>query len=168
MTPDPEFVSAAGLDELLIHRFLGSEIYHIEVAEWNLYNQEAGNMNFWIRLVCDTAIKQFDDTAYTLTIPCWELNLKGQAFVLEEGFEATIPEGYDGSKGGFIANFCALDLEESDNNTVRIVKKQGDKLLLKLYGEVKDLNFYDGSKPKSKLVAETWFTRNKEGRSEMV
>ena len=156
------------LEELLVNRFLGLEVYHIETAEWNLYrDDEDGRMNLWVSIDCDRAIKQFEDTEYTNTIPNWEINLIEPEIVIAEGFEGTVPEGYDESRGGWITNFYAGSHDGSDKNTVQILKKDGDRLLIRLTGEIVDPNFYDDSKPRSKLLVETWFTKNPDGSRSM-
>jgi hypothetical protein len=168
MTAKPETNAKPALEELWVNRFLGLEIYHIETAEWNLYrDEEDGRMNLWVKLDCDKAIKQFEDTEYTNTIPNWEINLVEPEIVISEGFEAAVPEGYDESRGGWITNFYACSHDGSDKNTIQILKEEGDKLLIRLTGEIVDPNFYDDSKPRSKLLVETWFTKNTEGGRSM-
>ena len=156
------------IDELWVNRFLGLEIYHIESAEWNLYrDEEDGRINLWIHLDCDKAISQFEDTDYTNTIPSWELNLLEQEIEVIKGFEANIPEGYDESRGGWITNFYAGSHDGSDKNTIRVLEVEGERILLRLTGEIVDPNFYDDSKPRSSLLVETWFSRNKDGGRSM-
>jgi hypothetical protein len=151
-------------EELWIQRFLGPEVYHIESAEWNLYrDEEDGRMNLWISVVCDRAIRQFDDTAYTNTIPGWELNLVEPHIDLREGLNAYIPSGYYERRRGWITNFYACSHDGSDKNRIIVKKRDGDRLFLRLTGVVVDPNFYDGSKPKSHLTVETWFTKTEEG-----
>ncbi len=164
MTSELKSTAKPALEELWINRFLGLEIYHIETAEWNLYHDdEDGRMNLWVMLDCDRAIKQFKDTEYTNTIPNWEINLIESEIMVAEGFEDTVPEGYDEGRGGWIAKFYAGSHDGIDKNTVKILRVDGDKLLLRLTGEIVDPNFYDDSKPRSNLLVETWFTRNAKG-----
>ena len=166
---DPLAVDAKpGLEELWVNRFLGLEVYHIETAEWHLYkDEEDGRMNLWIKLDCDKAIKQFEDTKYTDTIPSWEVNLIEPEIGIIEGFKAVVPEGYDESRGGWITNFYAGSHDGSDKNTIRILERDGDRLLIRLTGEIVDPNFYDDSKPKSQLLVEAWFTMNADGGRSM-
>lgn len=124
-------------------------------------------MNLWVSLECDKAIKQFEDTEYTNTIPNWELNLVESEIELAEGFEANIPNGYDDGRGGWVTNFYAGSHDGSDKNTIKVIKRDGDRLLLRLTGEIVDPNFYGNSKPRSKLLVETWFTKNDEGKRSM-
>lgn len=156
------------LEELWVNRFLGLEIYHIETAEWNLYENESDDrMNLWLRLDCDKAVKQFEDTKYTITVPNWEINLIEPKIDLAAGFEAVVPESYDESREGWITNFYAKCHEGSEKNTIRVVKSDGDRLLIRLTGETIDPNFCDGSKPRSSLLVETWFTKNNQGHRSM-
>jgi hypothetical protein len=155
-------------EELWIQRFLGSEVYHIKSAEWNLYrDKEDGRMNLWISVVCDRAIRPFEDTAYTDTIPSWELNSIEEDIVLREGLNTSIPSGYDESRRGWITSFYAGSHDGSDKNRISVIKCDGDRLFLRLTGLVVDPNFYDDSKPKAQITVETWFARNEEGARSM-
>lgn len=152
------------LEELWVNRFLGLEIYHLESASWHLYrDEEDGRMNLWLHLRCDKAVKQFDDTAYTNTIPWWKLNVVEPQIQIAEGYEARVPSGYDEGRGGWLTNFYAGSHEASDNNMLRVLQVDGDRLLIRLTGEIIDPSFYDDSKPRAKLALETWFTKDAQG-----
>ena len=160
-----------GPQELWMQRFKGLEIYTIETARWNLYrDDEDGRMNLWIYVECGKAKKQFEDTEYVGGEPHWELNLVQDTLAeetLTAGFEATIPEGYDESRGGWVTNFYFVQHAGSDKNTLEVLEVDGDRMRIRLTGEIVDVNFYDDSKPRSKLLVETWFTRDAAGRRSM-
>ena len=157
-----------GPDELWINRFLGLEIYRIDIAKWNLYrDKEDGRMNFWIYLKSRTPIKQFEDTEYTIMQPSWELNLVEPSVEIAEGFVASIPTSYDEQRGGWITNFYSGSHGGSEENTIKVLQRDGDRLLIRLTGEIVDPNFYDDSKPRSQLLVETWFTLDPEGSRSM-
>jgi len=157
--------------ELHMERFNGLEIYEIEEARWNLYHdEEDGKMNLWLSVACGEAIKQFDDTEEIGGEPQWELNLvepKLTEAALVPGFRAAIPDGHDESRGGCVTNFYFAEHDGSDKNTIDIIKTEGSKLLIRLTGEIVDVNYYDDSKSRSKLLVETWFDRDPDGRRSM-
>jgi hypothetical protein len=160
------------LEELWIERFLGSEVYHIKSAEWNLYrDEEDGRMNLWVSLVCDRAIRQLEDSATTSKLLTWELNLIEREIVLREGLKARIPSGYDESRRGWITNFYEGSHDGSDKNRIFVIKCDGDRLFLRLTGVVDDPK-WDEQKSrlhirKSHLAVETWFTKNQAGARSM-
>jgi hypothetical protein len=156
---------------LAFERFNGFESYPIELAEWNIYKDEQnGMMNLWISLVAGAGIIQHEDTASLNANPNWELNLV-EADLSEDsirsGFIATIPECYDESCGGWITNFYFCSHEGTDHNTIEIIEVDGDRVRFRLAGETIDVNYYDGSKPPTKLSVDVWFDRNRDGKRSM-
>lgn len=157
--------------ELRMDRFNGRETYRITWARWNLYEDEsAGWMNLWLEVWCGEAIAQAEDTAYLGGSPSWELNFIGEELsdlALVPGFRQEIPRGYDKTREGWITNFHFCEHDGSDANTLAVLDRDGDRLLLRLTGEVIDVNYYDDSKPRSKLLVETWFEKYPDGRRSM-
>lgn len=149
---------------LHMQRFKGLEIYEIESARWNLYqDQNPAAINLCICVDCSKAIQQFEDTEYVGGAPAWELNLVEP--VLDEtslvtGFSADIPQSFDDSRGGWITHFYFSRYEGSEKNRIEILARDGDRLLLRLTGEIIDVNHYDDSKPRSQVTVQTWFVRD--------
>ena len=160
----PSSQQSAATDELHMQRFKGLEVYRIDSARWNLYrDDDPKGMNLCVRVECSKAIKQFEDTQYVGGEPHWELNLFQPVLEdssLKAGFEATIPASYDESRGGWITNFYFTSHEGSEKNRIEILNRDGDRLLLRLTGEIIDVNHYDDSKPRSKVTVTTWFTKD--------
>jgi hypothetical protein len=160
-----------GLQEFWMERFKGLEIYQIESAKWNFYEDGArGGMNLWLSVDGGSAIKQFEDTEYVRGAPDWELNLVEvdlKDSILEAGFRASIPSGYDERRGGWITNLYFTSHDGSDENTIEVLQRDGDRLLIRLTGEIVDVNYYDDSKPRSKLLVETWFHKDPKGKRSM-
>ncbi len=156
---------------LVLERFNGFESYSIELAEWNLYiDEENRMMNLWIFLSAGQALRQQKDTEELNAEPHWELNLVESSLsedLIKPGFMAAIPESYDDSKGGWITNFYYCEHEGTDKNTIEVVATDGDRVRFRLYGETVDVNYYDGSKPATKLLTDVWFKRNRDGGRSM-
>lgn len=156
---------------LVLERFNGFESYPIELAEWNLYiDEENGMMNLWIFLSAGQALRQQKDTEELNAEPYWELNLVESSLsedLIKPGFMAAIPESYDDSKGGWITNFYYCGHEGTDKNTIEVVATDGDRVRFRLYGETVDVNYYDGSKPATKLLTDVWFEHNRDGGRSM-
>lgn len=158
-------------DTLHMQRFKGLESYQIESAKWNLYRDEdPQGMNLCLRVECSKAIKQFEDTAYVGGKPDWELNLVQPVLEdssLHTGFKAEIPASYDESRGGWITNFYFTSHEGSEKNQVEVLSRDGDRLLIRLTGEIVDVNHYDDSKPRSKVSVTTWFSKDEKTKRSM-
>lgn len=150
-------------DELHMMRFKGLEIYQIESAKWSLYpDDDSTAINLCVRVKCSKALKQFEDTKYVGGIPHWELNLVDPALVdssLVAGYLASIPASHD-EKRGWLTNFYFSSHEGSEQNTIEVLAREGDRLLLRVTGEIIDVNHYDDSKPRSKVTVVTWFLRD--------
>jgi len=149
---------------LYVTRFNGTEEYEISKSTWNIYEDD-GKINLCIYLDSKKAIKQNEDLVDGFQGLNWELNLVKKILKDKElikGFKAKIPEGYDEKCDGWITNFYYFEHDGSDKNTIEIVQRKGEKLLIKLTGEIVDVNFYDDSKPKSKLTALAWFSKDSE------
>ena len=143
-------------------RFNGVEKYEIKSATWNIYRDE-DKINMCLLVESDQAISQAEDTESIFQMLHWELNLvekKLDEEQLQTGFKAKIPEAYDESRNGWITNFYFCEHEGSENNTIHIIETDKDKLLIRITGEITDVNYYDGSKDNSLLLVETWFTKN--------
>lgn len=157
---------------LVLERFNGFESYPIELAEWNLYTDEENEaINLWISLSAGIAIAQQKDTQSLNAEPLWELNLVESSLSedsIKPGFRATISASYDDNRGGWITNFYYCSHEGTDKNTIEIVEVDGDRIRFRICGETVDVNYYDGSKPATKLLANVWFERNRDGRRSMA
>ena len=154
---------------LLMKRFNGDEKYRIQAATWNLYNDNE-KMNLCLLIESDEAIAQSEDTASYFQMLNWELNLVEKSLEdsqLQSGFTANIPEAYDEDGDGWITNFYFVEHQGSENNKIEIIERQGDQLLIRVSGEIPDVNFYDGSKPHATLLVETWFTKDENTRRSM-
>jgi hypothetical protein len=167
----PDTAQPQAVDELHMMRFEGLEIYQISSATWNLYRDESpAAMNLCVRVECSKPIKQSEDSKYVGGLPTWELNLVEPALVdasLESGFRASIPASYDESRGGWITNFVFTSHEGSERNGIEVLAREGDRLLLRLTGEIIDVIHYSDSKPRSKVTVVTWFTRDAETKRSM-
>ena len=149
--------------ELILDRFLGREVHPITSASWNLYrDDELERMTLCLHLEAGPGSILHEDTQELGAEPWWELNVvEGDLSEasLVAGTTWTLPDGYDESRGGHLTNFYYCEHESSDNNRIALLAVDGDQLLLRLSGETIDVNFHDGSKDRTKLLVETWFTR---------
>jgi len=156
-----------GDTEFWVERYRGLERYRIGQASWNLYRDaESGRSNLWLRVNSQEVIRQFPDSRYVRITPAWEVNLIRDEVDLAN-LNAVLPAGCDDKEGWVALFFGHGGGAESANNCIRVINRDGDHLRIRLSAETIDPIYYDGSKPKSKLLVETWFTLDPEGRRSM-
>lgn len=155
---------------LIIDRFCGRELYPIVQARWNLkYSSSLEMMDFCISIYAGIGTQLSEDTVGHRVKPSWEVNVIESTLTQESlvaGAIFEVPEGYDESKDGHITQFYYFSYNTSDANRVEILAVDGNRLHLRVNGEMEDFNYYDGSKPPNKIYAEMWFDKDAEiGRS---
>ncbi len=146
---------------LKLTRFCGEELYPINKATWKLFKDEEENMHeLWLEIEADYGIILSEDTKSLNAEPSWELTYRRENLVANDltvGFRAEIPNGYDDNIDDTVTNFYYCEHEPSDNNVIEILATEGNRLLIRVVGEITDVNYYDGSKPKNKIFVKTWF-----------
>lgn len=146
---------------LKLTRFCGEELYPIENATWHFHASTDDEVNqLWLEIETDLGIQLSDDTKDLGGKPHWELTLRIKDLKpsdLTIGFKAQIEYGYDDDLDDTVTNFYYCEHEQTDKNEIEILEKNGNKILFRITGEVTDVNYYDGSKPKNKIYVETWF-----------
>lgn len=160
-----------GVGDLRLDRFCGREIYPITRAIWNLYpDDELGMMNLCLSIEAGHGTSLHEDTEALNAQPTWEVNVVEKDLAvasLISGASLAVPLGYDEDRGGHVTNFYYCEHEGSDENTIKILAVDGDRLLIRLEGETMDVNYYDGSKPSAKLFIETWFVHDAKTKRSM-
>jgi hypothetical protein len=146
-------------DSLKLIRFCGEEYYPIVKAVWFIVEgEEFDKLCFEIDAARGVVLS--DDTKELKAKPNWELTYISKTLNkndLKNGFKAEIPDSYDENIDDFVTNFYYCEHQETDNNLIEILKTNGEKIYARITGETTDVNYYDGSKPKNKIIVETWF-----------
>jgi hypothetical protein len=149
---------------LILDRFCGRETYPVKKATWNLYlDDELGLMNLCLWVEAGQGSILHEDTKDLHAEPSWEVNLLTAELVaapLVVGSTFIVPYGYEEAHGGYVTNFYYCEHESTESNMIEVLAAEEERLLLRLTGETVDVNFYDGSKPPTKLSVETWFLRD--------
>jgi hypothetical protein len=141
-----------------LSRFCGEELYPIVEAKWYIHKDEDGN-ELWLEIYADYGTVLSEDTESLSAEPHWELTYCAENLSekdLTAGFKIEIPDG-DEDVTNNVSNFYYCEYEPTRNNTIEILDVNENKLLLRITGEVTDINYYDGSKPDNKITVETWF-----------
>jgi hypothetical protein len=150
--------------QLILDRFCGREVHPITAATWSLYqDDDADQMTLTVRIEAGAGTGLHADTEQLRAEPWWEINIVEKDLprsAIREGAKFSIPDGYDDDRGGHLTNFYYCEHESSEANQVEVLAVDGDKILLRVSGETIDVNFYDGSKAPTRLLAEAWFSYN--------
>ncbi len=144
---------------LTLHRFNGDEVFNVSDATISYFvgesdvtvNLEVNTDDQPVKLLPDTEeLRGRPNGAWQLNLPTFDPNgLVGKTF--------SIPQGYDEEAEEYLAIFYYVEHETIDNNEIVINGRDGDRFQVQITGTVPDVNYYDGSKPATKVVVQASF-----------
>jgi hypothetical protein len=146
-------------NSLKLVRFCGEEYFPISKATW-FVNKGNEFDELWLEIETLAGTVLSEDTKKLNARPNWQLTYITKRMDNSDliiGFKAEIPNGYDEEIDDTITNFYYCEHQQTDNNLIEILKKDGERLYIRITGETMDVNYYDGSKPNNKIIVETWF-----------
>ena len=151
------------LSTLVIHRFCGEENYPIKRAECYIIegdNTEDDRSTLWLEVDCTIGSKLHDDTKSLNANPNWEVSFSNITLTKKDLIKGLHMENAnDDQDSEAILYYC--EHQPTIDNKMEILEVTDNMLLIQLYGETTDVNFYDGSKPLNKLYLNAWFTFKK-------
>lgn len=157
---------------LVLERFCGRETYPVITGTWNIFHDEGVDTpTLCIQLRAGAGIELQEDTKVLRAEPSWEINFVSNTLneaSLQTGAKFSVPQGYDEALGGFVTNFYYCSHEATDDNVIEILAVEGSTLLVRLSGKTTDVNFYDGSRPPTRLSVEVRLTRDPETQRSMA
>ena len=147
---------------MTLQRFNGEEAYAIDSAKIEHCKTEGGGYSVTFRAEASKVpIRTLPDTESLNARPFAEITLhlaKPPALALTVGQTFSLPKGYNEATGEYHTNFYYCEHEPLDNNEVVVLEREGLRVKARLSGTTTDVNFYDGSKPETKVVVEADFT----------
>jgi hypothetical protein len=147
--------------KMTLHRFNGDEIYTVESATIEHYKAADGSFTVTFRAETgSTPIQTLSDTEELKAQPWaeWTLTLsKTPAIALRPGGKFSIPEGHS-AEAGYVTNLYYCEHETMDENEIEVIERDGLRVRARITGMATDVNYYDGSKPRTKVVVEADFT----------
>ena len=69
-----------------------------------------------------------------------------------------LPHDYDAVKREYLTNFCYVEHDSILDSRIEILAQEDSGLRIRATGWVTDVNYYDGSKPPTKITVEAVFT----------
>jgi hypothetical protein len=144
----------------VLHRFNGDEVYCFEKAILRAYSTERG-VALWFEVSADAnAIRRCEDTAEMGRSPSAEVGIDLPELDANQlvGREFVIPgtQSDDEDSCNSLLYYCAH--EALRENHITVLSQTGDRFWLRWTAVVSDVNYYDGSKPPTKVEIEGEFT----------
>ena len=144
---------------LTLKRFNGQEQFSISDATILHYEDDG---NFVLSFEIETngkAIKTLPDTKVLNAQPNAEFKVRVKDFSWDclVGTSFTIPKGYDDETGDYLTLFYYCEHEETDDNLIEIIERGDEKFHVIITATCVDVNYYDGSKPRTKIEIDAWF-----------
>jgi hypothetical protein len=144
----------------VLHRFNGDETYAVKKATIEAFEKDHGIDLF---LYVDTRAKPIQtlpDTAELDGRPNAEVHVRLKKLDASKlvGRRFSVPAGYSEELEDHVALIYYCDHADLNRNVVRILEQQGNQFLVHWTGTTTDVNYYDGSKPDTKVEIKAWFT----------
>jgi hypothetical protein len=138
----------------VINRSETRDVYPIKQATWNLYEDvERGGSHLTLQVIAGRSICDQTDN----NEPWWEVNLVEPRLAMASllpGAQFSVPRGFDESRGEHLTNLLDYGVhQDTDQNVVRIIAVEGNRLLVHLQGQATDGGFVG-------LSLETWFVHH--------
>ena len=146
---------------MTLHRFNGDEIFNVESATIDYYIDEGRSYATTFRAdVSIPPIQSLSDTEELRAKPFVEITIqlpKVPSLMLQKGRSFSLARGYNDASGEYLTNFYYCEHELMDNIEIVVVARKLDRVQLRITGTTMDVNYYDGSKPATKVEIEAEF-----------
>jgi len=143
----------------ILHRFNGDEVYRFETAVMWAYVKGSG-VTLWFEVSADAdAIRQCEDTAEMGMSPNAEVGIDLPELDPDQlvGREFVIPGTKSDDEDSCMSLLYYCEHEPLRDNRIRVVSRDGNRFWLRWTAVVRDVNYYDGSKPLTQVEIEGEF-----------
>jgi hypothetical protein len=142
-----------GVGKFILHRFNGNEEYEVQRATILAVHDEDG-FRLWFEAETDgVCFKGLPDTESLRGRP-----KAGAAVGLKKveparlvGKRFSVPAAYDEEIDDHVASIYYVEHEDLDDNEIDVVARDGDVFQVRWTGTTTDVNYYDGSKPRTRV-----------------
>jgi hypothetical protein len=144
-----------------LHRFNGDEEFALEEAYLHIQPEtetsmqlelEAGNYGTVLKGLPDTEILNAWPGAHIF------VELPFPASEPLTGKKISLPVAYDETIQNTRATFYYVEHEALEDNEIEFLEHKDNRYRIRWTGRTMDVNFYDGSKPDTRIEIEGWFT----------
>ncbi len=153
---------ADGVGRFILHRFCGDEEFIIRTANI-LAIREPDGISLWFEAETEgECVKSLEDTATLRAWPKAEVCVNLKTFdpdkIVGQSFEVPAWNAETDDRLGMI---YYVEHEVLRDNTVQILGREGNVFWARWSGYTTDVNYYDGSKPDTRIEIEAKFTFKK-------
>ncbi len=146
--------------KLVLHRFNGDEVYAVKSPTITA-SKDNGAVQLFLYL--DTKAKPVQtlpDTAELDPRPNAEVYITLKKLDVSKlvGRRFSVPTSWDDEKQANVSSLYYCEHGDLNKNVVRFLEQQGNKFLVHWTATTTDVNYYDGSKPDTKVEVKAWFT----------
>ncbi len=145
---------------LTLHRFNGDEAFAVSTAT-ALAMPDGDHVRLNLEIETDERpLKTLPDTETLAAQPNAEVTIwlpKAELASLV-GRRFSVPSSWDAEAEDHVSRFYYCEHEGIDENVVEFVERKGDELHVRWTGTTIDVNYYDGSKPPTRVEVDAWFT----------
>ena len=142
-----------GVGKFVLHRFNGDEEYEVERATiFAVHDRD--ELRLWFEADTDgVCLKSLPDTESLRAKPKAEVavGLKKVEPARLVGKKFSVPAAYDEEIDDHVASIYYVEHEDLDDNEVEVVARDGDVFQVRWTGTTTDVNYYDGSKPRTRV-----------------
>ncbi|MFG2628935.1 hypothetical protein [Streptomyces sp. NPDC048473] len=149
----------------VLHRFNGDEVYRFGSAEmWVGHASDGGtdaDVTLWFELAADDdAVQRCEDTADSGMAPTAEVGIVLPAAEADAGRlvgRTFVMAGAADGEDSCMSLLYYYEHEPLRDNRITVVSRDGDRFRLRWTAVCEDVNFYDGSKPPTRVEIEGEF-----------
>ena len=145
---------------LTLDRFNGQEQFSVEEAVIYVLNGDGSTRLNFEAATGGPPLRTLPDTEVLKATPDVEVTVEAPGFAWDSlvGSRWEIPLGYDEESDDYVTRIYYCEHEEMDDNLVEVLERDGERFHVVITGTCTDVNFYDGSKPRTKVTIDAWFT----------
>jgi hypothetical protein len=142
-----------GIGKFVLHRFNGNEEFEIQRATILAVHDEDG-FRLWFEAETEgVCVKSLPDTESLRAWPKAEVavGLKKIEPARLIGKRFSVPAAYDKEIDDHVASIYYVEHGDLDDNEIEVIDKDGDVFKVRWTGTTTDVNYYDGSKPRTRV-----------------
>ncbi|MFF3733454.1 hypothetical protein ACFYXM_24860 [Streptomyces sp. NPDC002476] len=154
---------AAGADRsggrFVLHRFNGDEVYRIAFADIWVCAAEGseGPVTLWFEVAADSdGARRCEDTEALGMAPTAEVGVELPGIDVDAlvGREFVMPGVRDDDEDSCMSLLYYCEHQPLRDNRINVLSRDGDRFRLRWTARTQDVNYYDGSKPPTRIEIE--------------